>query len=371
MNARDAVACPACGARNRPGWEYCARCDEPLEGARPFDSAAVPRIRVHRAAVEGPEVDSSGGPAGVLLLTVLAFAVLSIAAYRSASQAPPVAGPDPRMFTMGSPPDSTPEEVSPPNEPGAADYAAGLRLMTSGDPAGAVEALSAAVAANPGSATYRSALAHARWRAGDREGAVAEHGDAARLDPTLQMQYARTLDLAGRPEDAVREYEAVLAREPDSPTAREELGRLLYRSGNYAEAAPHLEQAVANRPEHPVLRQELAYALDQGGRREEAAAAYREVLVRAPDAVIARSLLAENLFGRGEQAEAMTLLEAGLQRTPEAPLLHRELGSLLERSRRPGEAAAAYRNYVQLAPNTPDAAAIQERVAKLEEARSR
>ncbi len=371
MNARDAVACPACGARNRSDWEYCARCDEPLEGAQPLDSRDVPRIHVQRAALDGPDVDSPGGSAGVLVVTVLAFAVLSIAAYRSASEAPPVAGPDPRMFTMGSTPPATPEPPPPPTEPGAVDYSSGLRLLTGGDPAGAVEVLTAAVAANPNSAAYRTALAHALWRTGNRERAVAEHGDAARLDPGLQVQYARTLDLAGRPEDAAREYRAILARNPDLPVVREELGRLLYRSGNYAEAAPQLQQAVANRPEDAVLRQELAYALDQGGSREEAATAYREVLERAPDAVIARSLLAENLFARGQQAEAMTLLESGLQRTPEAPLLHRELGSLLERSRQVKEAVAAYRDYVRLAPNAPDATTIQERVAKLEQTRSR
>jgi Flp pilus assembly protein TadD len=330
-------------------------------------SRGVPRIRIQRAAAEGPDIDSSGGATGLLVLTVLAFAVLSIAAYRSASKAPPVAGPDPRMFTIGSTPTEPPQPPAS-TAPGVAEYTRGLRLMTEGDPAAAVEALQAAVAANPNSATYRSALAHALWRAGDRERAVAEHGDAARLDPRLQMQYARTLELAGRSEDAAREYEAFLARHPDSPTAREELGRLLYRSGNYAQSAPHLQQAVGNRPDDPVLRQELAYALDQGGQREEAAAAYREVLAQAPDAVIARALLAENLFGRGQQSEAMSLLQDGVQRTPDAPLLHRELGSLLERSRKWEEAVAAYRDYVQLAPNAPDAAAIEERVGKLEQA---
>jgi Flp pilus assembly protein TadD len=322
---------------------------------------------VQRAAVDGPDIETSGGATGVLVLTVLAFAVLSIAAYRSASQAAPVAGPDPRMFTMGEAPVPTPEPP-PVTEPGALDYAEGLRLLSDGDAAAAVDALSAAVAANPDSATYRNALAHALWRSGERERAVAEHGDAARLDPGLQMEYARTLDLAGRPEDAAREYEAILARHPDSSAAREELGRLLYRSGNYAEAVPHLQQAVARRPEHPVIRQELAYALDHGGQREEAAGEYREVLERAPDAVIARSLLAENLYGRGQEGEAMTVLQEGIQRTPDAPLLQRELGSLLERSRKWSEAVEAYREYVRLAPNAPDAAAIQERVSKLEKA---
>jgi len=320
--------------------------------------------------VEGPPAGASAESTGVVVVTVLVFALLSIAAYRSASDAPPVAGPDPRMFTIGSPPPQLPE-AAPSTRPGAADFAAGRRLLTAGDPAAAVGALRAAVAADPDSAAYRSALAHALWRTGNRERAVAVHGDAARLDPRLQVQYARTLELAGHPEEAAREYEAILVRSPDSPAVSEELGRLLYRSGNYADAAPHLQVAVASRPGDAVLRQELAYALDQGGDREQAATAYREVLESAPDAVIARSLLAENLFGRGQKSEALTLLEQGVERTPDAPLLHRELGSLLERSRKPEEAAAAYREYVKLAPNAPDADAIEGRAGRLEQARAR
>ena len=33
MKAKQAVVCPKCGALNRPTWEFCARCNESLEGA--------------------------------------------------------------------------------------------------------------------------------------------------------------------------------------------------------------------------------------------------------------------------------------------------------------------------------------------------
>ena len=41
--AREAVACPSCGTRNRPSWEFCARCNEPLLPLRrrPFEKVGL------------------------------------------------------------------------------------------------------------------------------------------------------------------------------------------------------------------------------------------------------------------------------------------------------------------------------------------
>ena len=90
------------------------------------------------------------------------------------------------------------------------------------------------------------------------------------------MQYARSLDV-GRPARPrrSREYEEILARNPDVRDRAEDLGRLLFRSGDYRGPRPHLQRAVQTRPDDPVLQQELAYSLDQAGDRAQAAAAYR------------------------------------------------------------------------------------------------
>jgi Flp pilus assembly protein TadD len=269
------------------------------------------------------------------------------------------------MFTIPTRPAEL-REVPAPSGPGAGDHDAGRRLMKAGDLPGALARLAAAVAADTQNAAYRSVYAHALWRSGDRDRALAEHAEAARLDPRLQMQYARSLDAAGHTEEAAREYEAILARGPDSAVAREDLARLLFRSGEYTKAAAHLKQAVEKRPDDPVLQQELAYSLDQAGNREEAAAVYRQVLKVAPGATVTRGLLAENLYEQGKKTEAMALLQEGLKQSPEAPLLQRQMGSLLERSGRGAEAVAAYRAYGRLAPNAPDAAQIAARAARLE-----
>ncbi len=365
MKGTKAVVCPKCGALNRPTWEFCARCNEPLEGAIAVDESVGPAT----AAEAEPGVSSA--PANTIALAgLLALVIVGAAAWRAFSSAPSVGAPDPSVFTIGTEPAELPK-ASPPAAPGAVDYDNGRRALNAGDLSGAVARLGAAVAADPTKAEYRNVYGHALWRSGDRDGALAAHAEAARLDPRLQMQYARSLDVAGRSAEAVAQYERILARNPKAATVNEDLGRLLFRSGDYTGAAAHLQSAVQSRPDDPVLQQELAYSLDQAGDRAQAAAAYRKVLEKAPEAVISRSLLADNLVDQGKKQEALAVLREGLRAQPEAPLLQRQMGSVLERSGRPRDAAAAYRAYAGLAPNAPDAKDLLARAARLASAGGR
>jgi Flp pilus assembly protein TadD len=359
MKGKQAVVCAKCGALNRPTWEFCARCSESLEGALAADAAGGAR----RASDEPRPTGLAAN--AIALGTALALVVIAFAAWRYASQMPPPEGPNPALFTV---PTRPAERPSPPPRtgPGVADYEAGRKLMNAGDLAEAVPRLQAAVDASPGNAEYRSALGFALWRNGDLEGGLASHAEAARLDPRLQMVYARSLDAAGRSAEAVRQYEEILARDPGSPVVAEDLGRLQFRTGDYTKAAPHLQQAVARRPDDPVLRQELAYSLDRSGRHEQAAAAYRQVLEQAPQAVTARGLLASSLATLGKSEEAMAILQEGLKTTPNAPILQRQMGAVLESSGRSADAAASYRAYARLAPNAPDARELLARAARLE-----
>jgi Flp pilus assembly protein TadD len=359
MKSKQAVVCPNCGALSRPSWEFCARCNASLEGAVPAEGDS-------RAVADEAAPTGSSLPSGAVALTAIVLLVaVGIVAWRYATQAPPPGRPDPSLFTFTTRPVELPSPL-PVTGPGAADFEAGRRLVASGDVAGALGRLAAAAAANPNNAEYQSAYGRALWRAGNREAAVAAFGEAARLDPRQQLQYARTLDVTGRSADAVRQYEEFLARSPGATAAREDLGRLLFRTGDYKKAASLLQEAVKARPDDAVLRQELAYSLDQAGNRSQAVDLYRQVLKQAPQAVITRGLLAENLAEEGKSEEALAVLREGLKATPSAPLLQRQMGSVLERASRPAEAAAAYRSYVSLAPNAPDAAEMAARATRLE-----
>jgi Flp pilus assembly protein TadD len=361
MKGTKAVLCPNCGALNRPTWEFCARCSESLEGASSVDESVGPAT-----AAEDDAGASASAPANTIALAgVLALVIVGAAAWRTLAAAPPAGAPDPSIFTIGTQPSDLPNP-GPPTEAGGADYDAGRRALHSGDVAAAVARLAAAADADPTNAEYRNAYGHALWRSGNREAALAAHAEAARLDPRLQMQYARSLDVAGHTADAVAQYEQILAKNPSASTVHEDLGRLLFRSGDYRGAAAHLQSAVGSRPDDAVLQQELAYSLDQAGDRSQAAAVYRKVLEQAPGAVFSRGLLADNLVAQGRKDEAVAVLQEGLRATPAAPLLQRQMGSVFEQSGRPRDAAAAYRAYAGLAPDAPDAKELLARAARLD-----
>jgi Flp pilus assembly protein TadD len=254
----------------------------------------------------------------------------------------------------------------PPSATGAVAYAAGRRLLQAGDAQGAAAQFAAAIDADPTNAAYRDASATALWTLGNREAAIAAHAEAARLDPRLQLTYARALDVAGRSAEAAREYEAILQRNPQATTVREDFGRLLFRTGDFGRAAPYLQSAVQQRPDDFVLRQELAYAFDKAGHRDQAVAAYREVLAKAPQAVVSRGLLADNLVAAGHKDEALALLREGLRLNPGLPLLQRQVGAVLEASGQQTAAASAYREYARLAPNAADARELTDRAARLD-----
>jgi tetratricopeptide (TPR) repeat protein len=367
MKAGKAVVCPNCGALNKPTWEFCARCNESLDAV-----AATVRIKAEdateTAAPAEPEAAEAGVPGNmILLVATVAFLLLGAVAWKSMASGAPDPGVDPSLFTMGTQPVALPTPP-PSTAPGAADYEAGQRALHEGKIDEAVARLGAAAAADPENSAYQVVYGHALWRSGDRDGALAAQGEAARLDPRLSMQYARSLDVAGRTDEARAEYERILEQNPGSATVREDLGRLLFRAGDYRAAAAQLQVAVQARPDDPVVQQELAYSLDQAGDRAQAVAVYREVLQKAPRAVLSRSLLAENLVEQGRKDEALAVLQEGLSATPDVPLLQRQLGSVLERMARPREAAAAYRAYAAAAPNAADAQELTARAARLDSA---
>ena len=355
---KEALNCPACGSRNRVAWQFCARCGESLENAT---VVAAP-------AVVSDDSPSPLRPVAAFVTGAVAFALVLHWAWQASARARASTGPAPKLFGVESP--VRPPSPAGPPPPGEQEYADGRRLMHAGDLRGAIAAFEKAVTAQPDNPDFQNAYGIALWRDGRTDAAIAAHAQAAGLDSRLRPQYARTLDVAGRSEDAAREYAAILAANPDADGVREDYGRLLFRTGDYARAAPLLEKTAAARPDDPVLMQELAYSLDRTGDRDRATAAYREVLARAPEAAIARSLLADSLFQQGKREEAVDVVRQGLDRTPNAPLLHRQMGSLLERAGQREQAAAAYRQYARLAPNAADVGDIVARAGRLAPERS-
>jgi predicted Zn-dependent protease len=362
MNA-DFRVCPECGSRNKPKWEFCARCGESLQD--------VPRgeIAAEEAALEDHQNISSVAFPWVTGFGLLSFGVLAVAVTVWSNKRTPDPRPNPGIFTMPTMPAPPPAARATLKEPGKSAFDEGYRRLVAGDAAGAVGHLAQAVADAPDDAQYRNMYAKALLAAGSVDEALAQFDAALRLSPEsvgYLSDAARALDRAGRVAEAARAYQGILDRQPQNEQAQHDLSSLHQRSGRFDLALPLLRRLTEARPDELGLRQELAYALEKTGNVKAAAEEYEKVLSEVPGADATRSLLAEMRFQQGERNEAITMLRDGLARGGEAPLLHRGLASLLERTGDMAEAVKEYREYARLAPNAPDARQLAARADQLE-----
>jgi Flp pilus assembly protein TadD len=364
MKPGDYRICPACSTRNKPKWEFCAKCGESLQGVSTGEPEVAPMAPAPVRAAEVVDMED-GFPWGSLV--VLAVFVAAVVAAIYAKPDRPV---DAAIFGAATTIPAAPPAPAAVVSPAEAAFAEGRNLLASGDVVRGVDRLGDAVALAGDNALYRHTYGKALWQAGRKAEAIGQWQIASRLDPGTDVyaqDLARGLEDAGDTAGAVAAYEALRVRKPFDPGVLRALGRLYTASGQPEKALPLLRQAVEVSPTDARQHVTLAYAMEKGGNFEGAAEIYRKVLEEFPDGAVTRSLLAENLFKSGKRADAADLLRTGLQRTPQEPVLHKSLATVLERTGKLDEAAAEYREYARLAPQAPDARQMVERAAKVEE----
>ena len=84
--------------------------------------------------------------------------------------------------------------------------------------------------------------------------ALKKEADANPNDPEVLGRYGTLLFTSGRIDEALAEYQKVIALQPDNLTIRSLLVAIFFRQGNTAEAKKHLEIALKQNPNHiPTL----------------------------------------------------------------------------------------------------------------------
>jgi arylsulfatase A-like enzyme/Tfp pilus assembly protein PilF len=221
-----------------------------------------------------------------------------------------------------------------------------------------------------------------------------------RFRPALHVALGAWLAEQGRLEEAEREYDLVLSRNPDNGAARNNRAIALYRTGKLAEAEKEFQTVIAEHPKMAdphnnlaaiaVEREDwkeaetqaraalalddslaeawnnLGIALDQQGQAEAARQAFQASLQRDPDYWQARHDLAVNLRKAGRPQEALALFDQVLQQVPNDPEVHYELGVLYDESLGDAAQARAHFNaFLALAPADSRAAEVRQRVTAL------
>ena len=156
------------------------------------------------------------------------------------------------------------------------------------------------------------------------------HGvEIAPDDPLLRHRLATALFMAGRVDEAERQFVDVARQSPGYAPAQYSLGVLLESRGHDSDAIERYAAAVRDQPAYAPARMRLAGLLRRTGRPADALAQYEEALHIDPRLADAAIETAVTLVRLERYAEARDRLVAGMTAFPEHPGFPRALARLL------------------------------------------
>ena len=217
----------------------------------------------------------------------------------------------------------------------------------------AVALWSDTVAKRPASARVHASLAGALLAAGRPSEALPEFEEAARLDPgdvqALDSE-AAALDQLHRPAEAVATYERALRLRPEFSRAHNDLGVVLAEQGRLPEAIAHYEFVLRLQPGNPAAHFNLGNALLRQGRNPAAAAEFAAALRYAPDYAEAACNLGQALAAMDRMPEAVASYEQALRLQSDFPECRYNLGNARMRLGEIAGAIAEYQAALRLRP---------------------
>ena len=155
--------------------------------------------------------------------------------------------------------------------------------------------------------------------------------------------------------DAETCFRAVIAKNPNSATARSNLGSALLNKGSVDEAIVQLKRSVEIDSDYQFGHYNLAAALMEKGEPDEAIPHLRTVLKANPNHPKAYYTLGNALAKKGEADEAVASYKRALQLQPNFPDAHTNLANLLLEKGEIAEALTHYRTAMEFQPDNPGA----------------
>lgn len=170
-------------------------------------------------------------------------------------------------------------------------------------------------------------------------------------DWVTRVSLAQLMLAAGRVDDAIAQYETIIAETPDHADALATLGNLLLEKGDLARAEALCRRAVVLSPEWDYAHASLGLVLLNTGNYGGAIRAFQTALRFQPDADEVRINLGVALINAGRLDEAEVQLRHAVDASPDNAAAHYNLGALLVRMNRLEEARALLQRALTLDPN--------------------
>jgi protein O-mannosyl-transferase len=155
---------------------------------------------------------------------------------------------------------------------------------------------------------------------------------------------------AGRPQEAIREFEKALQLEPRFAEVHNSLGSQYLKLDQLSSATRHLETAVKLKPDLAAAHDNLGSAYAFAGRETEGIDQYRRAIQLDPRLLSARTNLAIALVATGNPSGAEREARQALALNPAFVTGHVALALSLEKQGRGTEATAAYEKALALDP---------------------
>ena len=235
-------------------------------------------------------------------------------------------------------------------------YELGASLADLGRGPEAAAALRHALGVNPDLAEAWWVLGDVLFRAGDADGADAAYAQqrrAAIADPALR---AAALALQqGRVAEVQQQLRQRLLTQPDDPDALRLMAEALARSGRHADAEVLLARCLELDPADDGARCSHAEMLFHQQKAAQAIPEVERLLARRPKDPAYLNLLAACLGLLGEDARIAEIYQGLLADYPNQPKLWLNYGHALRAVGQRGEAVAAYRRCLALAPGLGEA----------------
>ena len=184
--------------------------------------------------------------------------------------------------------------------------------------------------------------------------AIESANNALRLEPNRpEVRYALALTLqgAGRPNEAIDELNRALALQPNYEEARRRLGLVLAQQGQIDAAIVEFRKAIALRPTSASAYSTMGFALLGASRYKEAAEAFEEAVRLAPDIFTAYQQLGTAYQFLGDNDRALDSYRKAIAIRPSAPA-YSNIGALLHQRGDFTGAVEAYRQAIAIRPNS-------------------
>ena len=195
-----------------------------------------------------------------------------------------------------------------------------------------IQLISQAIRLKGDVAAFHCSLGNALVAQGQAEQARQSFARALELQPVFpeaQISLANLHRSLGELNQAVRQYEAMIAAGVNAALAHNNLGAILFDQARVAEAIVHLTEALRQNPELAEAHNNLGNAFRETGRLDEAVRHYQEAIRLKPGYAGALSNLAGALKTRGKIPEAIESYKAAISLKPDFTEAHNNLIMLL------------------------------------------